>query len=81
MSKVPHWIMQPGGQQDLDLRMEQLGQFLVSLFVGQPSCWLALVQGWGGNAWGLLFAGAAFTGGNEPHSLSSPWASLKLTLG
>ena len=56
----PHWIIQPGKQHDLALRMERLGWFLTGLFIELPLYWLVLVQGWGGNAQGLLLAGVAF---------------------
>ena len=53
----PHWIIQPGGKQDLDSGMEWLGQFLLGLFIWLPSWWLVFVWGQGGNAQGLLWLG------------------------
>ena len=53
----------------------------MGLSIRLPSCWLVFVQGWGENGWGLLLAGVAFTGGGEPHSLSSPPHWLKADAG
>ena len=68
----PHWIVQPGGQQDLGSRMELLGQFLLGLFIWLLSWQLVFVQGWGGNAWNLLLAGAAFASRGVSHIPSVP---------
>ena len=44
-------------------KKEQLGQLLMGLFVGLPSCWLGLIWSQGGNVRGLLLAGVAITSG------------------
>ena len=53
----------------------------MSLFIGPPSHWLALVWGWDGNVRGLLLAGMAVASERRAAFPWFPQAGLKLTLG
>ena len=56
----PHWIVQPGGQWGLDLKMEQLGWLYCGPVHQAAFMWAGLHPGnGGGNVQGLLLAGAA----------------------